>query len=46
MEFDGDQGMPDFGNMPFNAGNMGNVGSNVRFSFNRSDMDGMGIDPS
>lgn len=33
--------------MHFNPGNMGgNMGSNVKFSFNGADMNGMGIDPS
>lgn len=47
MEYDGDQGASGFEDMHFNAGNMGgNMGSNVKFSFNGADMNGMGIDPS
>ena len=43
MEYDGDQGASGFEDMNFGAGNMG---SNVKFSFNGQDMNGMGIDPS
>lgn len=47
MEFDGDQGASGFEDMHFNAGNMGgNMGQNVKFSFNGTDMNGMGVDPS
>jgi hypothetical protein len=47
MEYDGDQGAPGFQDMHFNAGNMGaNMGSNFKFSSNRNDMNGMGVDPS
>lgn len=43
MEYDGDQGASGFEDMNFGSGNMG---SNVKFSFNGQDMSGMGIDPS
>jgi DnaJ-class molecular chaperone len=50
MDFDGDQGASGFEDMHFNQGNMGgmggNMGSNVKFSFNGADTNGMGIDTS
>jgi len=47
MDFDGDVGTEGFENMGqhFNMGNAGNMG-NVKFTFNGTDMSGMGIDPS
>jgi hypothetical protein len=46
MEYEGDMGGSDFGNMGnnmhFNNGNMGHS----NFTFNGSDMNGMGVDPS
>jgi hypothetical protein len=46
MDFEGDQGTSGFEDMRFASGNMGNMGSNVKFSFNGNDMGGKGIDPS
>ena len=47
MDFDGDVGAEGFENMGqhFNMGNSGNIG-NFKFTFNGTDMGGMGMDPS
>lgn len=45
MEYDGDQGSSGFENMNqhFTSGNMG---QNMKFTFNGTDMNGMGVDSS